>query len=423
MTRILIIAGHLNIENLRADGLCDGPDPDTLPDRLPDSLRRGTGTGGERALMAAIAPKVVELLKARGYEAAWTDASGDDLTRQRWDLLLALHAQRDRATSRAFAGIPAEVGVCDKPYVTQTARDRGAQFAARFHHEWPILTGIPTTGDDGAGANLVHYYLWDFVDENTAVALLELGHMDIDGERLQDLTNMSKGLDFLVDEWAHDFGLAPVAAPLPPSPIATFPVAGVWEGDVAALDAAVMKMSEGRAPIGLAELYVEVGQQAKIRADVAIAQAMHETGLFKYEGTVRPDWNNFAGIGITSSEAVQRFPGVLAGAKAHLYHLAWYAYPDHVGPDCNLSVDPRHFNGHQGNVKTVADLGGKWAPSASYGERVAKHLVALRALVAAYVPPAQPAPPAPAFRELVGDLERGLTALDGIARDMRALVG
>lgn len=392
MTSILIVAGHVNIENLRADGLCDGPDPDTLPDRTADVLRRGTGTGGERALMAKIAPQLVELLRARGYTAEWTDASGDERTRRRWDLLLALHAQRDRPSSRAFVGIPDEVGVCGVQYIAPAARDRAKQFAARFHHEWPILTGIPTTPADGAGGNLVDHYLWDYVEENTAAALVELGHMDIDGERLQDLTNMSKGLAFLVDEWAHDFALAPTTAPVPePSPIATFPVAGVWEGDIRALEHAVQVMSEGRAPAGIAADYATVGMAARIRADVAIAQAMHETGYFTYQGTVQPDWNNFAGVGVTSSAAVQKFATVLAGVKAHLYHLAWYAHPDHVSSDCTLATDPRHdayeTGKHANNVRTVFDLGAHWAPNPLYGERVAKQLATLRALVAAYVPP------------------------------------
>lgn len=379
MTSVLVIAGHVNIENLREDGLCG---------RDVAVLRRGTGTGGERALTAALAPKIVEALRARGYDAQWTDASGDEFVRGRWGLLIAIHIQRDRPSSRSFAAVPDAIGVCGVPYISAQARANAQAFVDRLHNEWPILTGIPATPGD-VTANMTQHYLWDLVDENTPALLHEMGHMDIDGPTLQDLPRLAAAYVFLVDEWAGAFGTVPVQpTPPPPSPIATFPVAGVWEGDVRALEQAVQMMSEGRAPAGIAADYATVGMVAKIRADVAIAQAMHETGLFAYTGTVKPGWNNFAGVGITSNEAVQTFPDVLAGVKGQIYHLAWYAHPDHVGPDCNAQVDPRHLGPHKGNVKTIADLGGKWAPSPTYGERVAKHFVTLRALVAAYLPPA-----------------------------------
>jgi hypothetical protein len=75
------------------------------------------------------------------------------------------------------------------------------------------------------------------------------------------------------------------------------------------------------------------------------------------------------------------------GVIAHYVHLAWYLYPTHVSdPYCVLVTqpedgpitvpgDPRHFvqedgSVHKGNVRTVYDLSGKWAPGGTYGSAI-----------------------------------------------------
>jgi N-acetylmuramoyl-L-alanine amidase len=150
----------------------------------------------------------------------------------------------------------------------------------------------------------------------------------------------------------------------------------------------------------LARLYVEVGLAAGIRADVAIAQAVHETGRFTFTGTAKADWNNYAGVGVTGPQAVQKFDTMLAGVKAHLYHLRWYDRPGHEGfADCSIDVDPRHdaykkadaprgSGPHANNAHIVRDLGGRWAPSSEYGLRIAGILDELNAFVGAWAPAA-----------------------------------
>lgn len=136
----------------------------------------------------------------------------------------------------------------------------------------------------------------------------------------------------------------------------------------------------------LARYYVRYGRRLGIRADVAWAQMIHETGWGRYGGDVAPRQNNMAGIGATGGgEPGNSFATAELGVIAHLVHLAWYAYQEHLDdPYCvsnldpNRPGDPRHFvtpdGPHKGNVRTVADLGGKWAPSSTYGERVQKHV-------------------------------------------------
>jgi hypothetical protein len=135
----------------------------------------------------------------------------------------------------------------------------------------------------------------------------------------------------------------------------------------------------------LAKLYVVYGRRFGIRADMAWAQMVHETGFGEYGGDVKPEQNNMAGIGATGGGVPgNSFASAELGVIAHYAHLAWYVYPDHLDdPYCVSSTDPtkpgdpRHFVSggrvHRGNVRTVLDLSGKWAPGAEYGARVLSH--------------------------------------------------
>ncbi len=138
----------------------------------------------------------------------------------------------------------------------------------------------------------------------------------------------------------------------------------------------------------LAKMYVLLGRRFGIRADMAWAQMVHETGFGEYGGDVQPKQNNMAGIGATGGVPGYSFASAELGVIAHYAHLAWYVYPEHLddpycrlvpiwdpaGTEPNVPGDPRHFSDvHRGNVRTVLDLGGKWAPSTEYGSEVDSH--------------------------------------------------
>lgn len=135
----------------------------------------------------------------------------------------------------------------------------------------------------------------------------------------------------------------------------------------------------------LAKSYVLLGRRFGIRADMAWAQMVHETGFGEYQGDVKPPQNNMAGIGATGGGVPgNSFGTAELGVIAHYAHLAWYIYPTHLDdPYCASSLDPavpgdpRHFviNGqvHRGNVRTVGQLSGKWAPGTEYGAHVLRH--------------------------------------------------
>lgn len=72
--------------------------------------------------------------------------------------------------------------------------------------------------------------------------------------------------------------------------------------------------------------YMRIGNELKIRWDIAFFQMMLETGNLTFKGDVKATQNNFAGMGATGRNAPgESFPDVATGVKAHLQHLLMYA--------------------------------------------------------------------------------------------------
>ncbi len=120
--------------------------------------------------------------------------------------------------------------------------------------------------------------------------------------------------------------------------------------------------------IRLAPLFVKWGKIFVIRADLAWSQTVHETDWLRFTGAAQPEWNNFAGIGVTGPAGVgNRFATEELGVIAQFAHLAWYVTPVHVNSYCNQKYDPRHFGSHRYNGNTSMDrLAGSWAVPGRY---------------------------------------------------------
>src|SRR6185312_1211397 len=72
--------------------------------------------------------------------------------------------------------------------------------------------------------------------------------------------------------------------------------------------------------------YMRIGDDLKIRWDIAFFQMMLETGNLTFKGDVSAKQNNFAGLGATGHHVPgESFPDVATGVKAHLQHLLLYA--------------------------------------------------------------------------------------------------
>ena len=120
---------------------------------------------------------------------------------------------------------------------------------------------------------------------------------------------------------------------------------------------------------GLAVIYLKYDRKFAIRADIAFAQMIHETGYLEYKGDVKPDQNNFAGIGATGGVPGNSFETEGLGVLAQFVHLAWYYYPDHVNSLCSMTYDPRHFGNthykYTGDT-SIDFLSGQWAVPGKY---------------------------------------------------------
>lgn len=144
--------------------------------------------------------------------------------------------------------------------------------------------------------------------------------------------------------------------------------------------------------IDLAPLYWDLAlKRGGVDPAVAYVQFGHETGYLYRDGRssagIDASYHNPCGLKTTeggsdtSPSAHKRFKNWEEGITAHLDHLALYAgaigYPKADTPD------PRHFPYLKGSATTVESLGGKWAPSPTYGERLATELKKLQSIIAA----------------------------------------
>ena len=128
-------------------------------------------------------------------------------------------------------------------------------------------------------------------------------------------------------------------------------------------------------PEELVHAYYEEAEHEGVRADVALAQALKETGCFAYGGDV--DWkqNNFCGLGATGGGVKGlSFPDMRTGARAHIQHLLAYSRKERP---TNPVVDPRYDLIRRnrpdiyGQLTRWTDLNGVWAvPGRNYGQEI-----------------------------------------------------
>jgi hypothetical protein len=122
----------------------------------------------------------------------------------------------------------------------------------------------------------------------------------------------------------------------------------------------------------LAETFIQEGVHEGVRGDIAFYQSILETGWFCWPGgSVRPEYNNFAGLGATDSNPnANRFPTARAGIRAQMQHLRAYATVD--GPCGDPCWDVRFHLVRRGTGVHWNQFGnGVWASSTNdYGGRI-----------------------------------------------------
>lgn len=153
-------------------------------------------------------------------------------------------------------------------------------------------------------------------------------------------------------------------------------------------------------PENIAYQYYTIGQKYNIRGDVALAQALLETGYFQYGNEVKPWQNNYCGLGAVGHTTTEEeyanslltnidhsrawlqvgihgwiYDSVATGVEAHIQHLYSYATTDSLPSGCTL-VDGRFNHGNRGVASVITDLNGKWAvPGNGYGENIYNNML------------------------------------------------
>lgn len=128
------------------------------------------------------------------------------------------------------------------------------------------------------------------------------------------------------------------------------------------------------------KIYIEECAAEGVRAEVAFAQAMKETGFLRYGGDVSISQYNFAGLGATGGgNPGNSFPSVRIGVRAQVQHLKAYATSAALNNEC---VDPRYKYVNKGSAPYVEWLGKYenpsgigWATAVNYGYSIVEHYI------------------------------------------------
>ncbi|MCX7922716.1 MAG: N-acetylmuramoyl-L-alanine amidase [Clostridia bacterium] len=146
---------------------------------------------------------------------------------------------------------------------------------------------------------------------------------------------------------------------------------------------AALKDINPKANTSIVDLYYDIARDYGVKADIAFFQAMHETNWLKFTGVVKPEQNNFAGLGATGgTNSGESFPSVEVGVEAHIQHLYAYASTSPL-PQGTVLYDTRFNLVQRGSARNWEDLNGKWAvPGVGYGESI----VALQEMVSGKYP-------------------------------------
>jgi hypothetical protein len=118
----------------------------------------------------------------------------------------------------------------------------------------------------------------------------------------------------------------------------------------------------------LALIYTEEAAKEGINHDVAFAQMILETGFLRFGNLVRPEMNNFAGLGaIGPGQEGLSFPDPRTGVRAQIQHLKAYASD---APLNGVLVNPRYFLVRLGSSPEIRGLAGTWAADPLYADKI-----------------------------------------------------
>ena len=133
------------------------------------------------------------------------------------------------------------------------------------------------------------------------------------------------------------------------------------------------------------QIYYEEAEKEGIKAEVAFAQAMKETGWLQFKGDVKAEQYNFAGMGATGNRVTgESFKDVREGVRAQIQHLKAYGSTKDLNQTC---VDNRFKYVERGCSIYVEWLGipnnpknKGWAAADGYGVDIVKMVQKMKSL-------------------------------------------
>ncbi|MBG1267172.1 hormogonium tapered terminus morphoprotein TftA [Nostoc sp. WHI] len=116
------------------------------------------------------------------------------------------------------------------------------------------------------------------------------------------------------------------------------------------------------------KLYQQEARTEGVNYDIAFCQMCVETGFLRFGSDIRPEQNNFAGLGaIGGGSEAASFPSATIGVRAHIQHLKAYA---NLEPLVGEEVDPRFRFVTRGIAPLIDQLSGRWSADLDYGARI-----------------------------------------------------
>jgi hypothetical protein len=118
----------------------------------------------------------------------------------------------------------------------------------------------------------------------------------------------------------------------------------------------------------LPTIYREEATTEGVNYDIAFCQMCLETGFLQFGGDVKPEQNNFGGIGaIGNGVRGDSFSDRRIGVRAQIQHLKAYATQQ---PLVLPLVDPRFSLVKRGTAPLLSQLSGKWAEDENYDKKI-----------------------------------------------------
>ncbi|BAY42909.1 hypothetical protein SAMD00079811_04870 [Scytonema sp. HK-05] len=118
----------------------------------------------------------------------------------------------------------------------------------------------------------------------------------------------------------------------------------------------------------LPKLYREEATIEGVNYDIAFCQMCLETAFLRFGGDLKPEQNNFAGLGTIGGGAeAASFESARIGVRAQIQHLKAYAS---LEPLVQEVVDPRFRFVTRGIATSINQLSGRWSADLDYGNKI-----------------------------------------------------